>query len=54
MDDERIAEMIAHTNAVLAATLAGALQGLRVPPVPTVKLDKFMGYPRKVGDPTVA
>ena len=54
MADERIAEMIAQSNAVLAATLAGALQGLRVPPVPTMKLDKFMGYPRKVGDPTVA
>ena len=54
MADERIAEMIAQSNAVLAATLAGALQVLRVPPVPTMKLDKFMGYPRKVGDPTVA
>ena len=54
MADERIAEMIAQSNAVLAATLAGALQGLRAPPVPTMKLDKFMGYPRRVGDPTVA
>ena len=54
MADERIAEMITQSNAVLAATLAGALQGLRAPPVPTMKLDKFMKYPRRVGDPTVA
>ena len=53
MADERIAEMIAQSNAALAATLAGAVQGLRAP-FPPAKLSRFMGYPKKVGDPTIA
>ena len=53
MADERIAEMIAESNGALAATLAGALQGLRAP-FPHAKLSRFMGCPKKVGDPTIA
>ena len=54
MADDRIAEMIAQSNAALAATLAGALQGLRSPHIPSLKLSRFMGHPKRGGDPTVA
>ena len=54
MADDRIAEMIAQSNAALAATLAGALQGLRSPHIPSLKLSRFMGRPKRSGDPTVA
>ena len=54
MADDRIAEMIAQSNAALAATLAGALQGLRSPHIPSFKLSRFMGHPTRGGDPTVA
>ena len=54
MADDRIAEMIAQPNAALAATLAGALQGLRSPHIPSLKLSRFMGHPKRGGDPTVA
>ena len=54
MADDRIAEMIGQSNAALAATLAGALQGLRSPHIPPFKLSRFMGHPKRGGDPTVA
>ena len=53
MADERIAEMIAQSNAALVATLAGALHGLR-DPFPPVKLSKFMGHPQKGGEATIS
>lgn len=53
MADDRIAEMIAQSNAALAATLAEALQGIRSPH-PSLKLSRFMGHPKRGGDPTVA
>ena len=46
--------MIAQSNAALAATLAGALQGLRSPHIASLKLSRFMGHPKRGGDPTVA
>ena len=49
MADERIAEMIAQSNAPLVATLAGALQGMRAPLVPSLKLSRFMGHSKMVG-----
>ena len=54
MSDDRIAEMIAQSNAALVATLAEALQGMRAPLVPSLKLSRFEGYPKRVGDLTVA
>ena len=54
MPDDRIAEMIAQSNAALVATLAEALQGMRASLVPSLKLSIFEGYPKRVGDPTVA
>ena len=54
MADEQIVEMIAQSNAALAATLAEALQGIRAHLVPSLKLSRFMGYLKRVCDPTVA
>ena len=54
MSDDLIAKMIARSNTALVATLAEALQGIRAPFVPSLKLCRFMGYPERVGDPTVA
>ena len=54
MSDDRIAKMIAQSNAALVATLAEALQAKRAPLVPSLKLSRFMGHPKMVGDPTVA
>ena len=54
MSDDRIAEMIAQSNAALVATLAEALQGIRASFAPSLKLCRFMGYPERDGDPTVA
>ena len=54
MSDDRIAEMIAQSNAALVATLAEALQGMRAPLVPSLNLSRCEGYPKRVGDPTVA
>ena len=54
MSDDRIAKMIAQSNADLVATLAEALQAMRAPLVPSLKLSRFMGHPKIVGDPTVA
>ena len=54
MSDDRIAEMIAQSNAGLVATLAEALQGMTASVVPLLKLSRFMGYPNWVGEPTVA
>ena len=49
-----IAQMIAQSNAALVATLAEALQGMRASLVPSLKLSIFEGYPKRVGDPTLA
>ena len=49
-----MANLIAQSNVALAETLAHALQGLRPAPVPTIKLGRFMGYPQRSGDPTLA
>ena len=54
MSDDRIAEITAQTNAALVATLVEALQGMRASLVPSLKLSMFTGYPKRVGDPTVA
>ena len=54
MSDDRIAEMIAQSNAALVATLVGALQGIRAPFAPSLKLCRFTGYPERDGDPAVA
>ena len=54
MSGDRIAEMIAQSNAALVATLAEALQGIRAPFAPSLKLCRFIGYPERDGDPTVA
>lgn len=54
MADDRIAELIAQSNAALAATLANALQQFRAPPAPTVKLARFLGHPRNGGEPTIS
>ena len=54
MSDDRIAEMIAQSNAALVATLAEALQGIRAPFAPSLKLCRLLGYPERDGDPTVA
>ena len=54
MSDDRIAKIITQSNAALVATLAEALQGMIVPLVPSLKLSRFMGRPKMVGDPTVA
>ena len=50
---ERIAEIIAQSNAALTATLAGVLHQFRASLAPTIKLAKFMGYPMTAGDPTL-
>ena len=54
MADDRLAEMIAQSNAALVETLAEALQGMRVPFVTSLKLARFMEHPKRGGDPTVA
>ena len=54
MTDKQIAELIAQSNAALVATVTGALQQFMAPPDHTVKLSKFMGYPQKGGEPTIA
>ena len=54
MADERIAELIAQSNEALADSLAKALQGVRGKSAPNVQLSKFVGHPRKSGDPTLS
>ena len=54
MADERIAELIAQSNVALADSLAKALQGVRGQSAPNVQLSKFVGHPRKSGDPTLS
>ena len=54
MADERIAELIAKSNEALADSLAKALQGVRSQSAPNVQLSKFVGHPRKSGDPTLS
>ena len=54
MADDRIMELIAQSNAMLTITLANAIQQSRAPPVPTVKLTRFLGHPRHAGDPTIS
>ena len=54
MAEAQMANLIAQTNVALAETLARALEGLRTIPVPTIKLDRFMGHPQRSGDPTLA
>ena len=49
-----MANLIAQSNVALAETLAHALHGLRPAPVPTIKLGRFMGYPQRSGDTTLA
>ena len=46
--------MIAQSNASLVAKLAEAVQAMRAPPVPSLKLSRFMEHPKMFGDPTVA
>ena len=54
MADERIAELITQSNVALADSLAKALQGVRGQSAPNVQLSKFVGHPRKSGDPTLS
>ena len=54
MADDRIMELIAQSNAMLAATFATAIQQSRAPPAPTVKLTRFLGHPRHAADPTIS
>ena len=53
MAEERIAEIIAQSNAALTAKLAGVFHQFRARLAPTNKLAKFMGYPMTAGDPTL-
>ena len=39
---DRIAEMIAQSNAALVATLAESLHGLKSPHIPSLQLSRFM------------
>jgi hypothetical protein len=50
---DNVAEVITETNKALADTLANAFQSLRFQRTPTVKLRRFLGAPRKVGDPSL-
>ena len=47
------AEAMADVHKSLAETLAQALQNLKIQRTPVARLSKFLGRPKKVGDPTV-
>ena len=50
---EGIAELLAKSNEALAATLAGALQNIKIARSPKISVPKFCGPPKKPGDLTV-
>ena len=54
MENDQIMELITQSNAMLAATFINAMQQSRAPPVPTVKLTRFLGHPHHAGDPTIS
>ena len=53
MANPNIGEIIAESQKALAETLAGAFQGLKYQRVPTAKLSKFYGRPKRAGEPTL-